>query len=183
MRSLAGRLGHGLTRAASGYAERTGWLGGLAVVLVVLGALALASETQSPSFLRLSGQPVSAVELGNTVNYSFHGQEYTFVASGRSQDAPAIAVTVYVDPSQPELAYLPRLSTEVFDASFVVTPFVLAGISLLVGWRRARAVRQRRPPPRSQGHGFAPGELLAHRAAERSPGLEVGDPEWPPPAA
>jgi hypothetical protein len=71
-------------------------------------------------------------------------------------------VTVYLDPSDPVLAVEDKLSTRIFDATFVLTPFLAAAASLGLGWRRGR--RQRRAATRDgrEGYGFSPGELRRH---------------------
>lgn len=151
-----------LARMGSAYAEATGWLGGAALALLVVGLLALLAELVSPSFLLWSGRRVQGVELGDTVNYQFDGGAYSFAVQGRPQEAPPLRVTVYVNSSEPRIAVLDRLSTRIGDAAFVLTPLVAAGACALGGWRRVRRIKRRRPPPGAQGYGFAPGELRNH---------------------
>ncbi len=153
-----------LTTAGSRYINATGWLGGLAVFLAAVGVLALLAKSQSPSFLMWTGHAVPGVKNGNSVNYKFDGVEYTFEVPGpgRSAQLPPLKVTVYLDPSEPLVAVVNNLATRIFDATFVLTPFMAAGFSALFGLLRVRRVR-RRPPPTSTGNGFAPGELRSRR--------------------
>jgi hypothetical protein len=158
-----------LRRVAAAYSSGTGGFGGIAVALAIIGVLAFLVETQSPSFQLWTGRAVTGVELGNTVNYGFQGIEYTFQATGRTQNAPPQKVTVYLDPGAPQVAALDRVSTRIFDASFVLTPFVAAALVALVGWRRVLRIR-RRTQASTFGYGFTPGDLpKPDRRHSRSP--------------
>jgi len=160
-------LAHLAARKLKTWAERlasvTGWLGGCAVVLVLVGVLAVCTEVLSPSFLLWTGHAVRGLDLGGTVNYQYHGVSYTFEAHDRPQDAPPKKVTVYLDPSNPIVAAEDKLSTRLFDASFVLVPFLAAAASLAMGWRRWRRAQRRSAAKDAQeGYGFRPGDLRGH---------------------
>ena len=134
-----------------------------ALVLVFVGVLAVCTEVLSPSFLLWTGHAVPGLDLGGTVNYQYHGVSYTFEAHDRPQDAPPQKVTVYLDPSDPVIAAEDKLSTRLFDATFVLAPFLAAAASLAVGWRRwRRARRHSAANDAREGHGFSPEELRSH---------------------
>jgi hypothetical protein len=144
-------------------ASVTGWFGGCAVVLVSVGVLAVCTEVLSPTFLLWTGHAVPGLDLGGTVNYQYHGVSYTFEAHDRPQGAPPQKVTVYLDPSDPVIAAEDRLSTRLFDATFVLAPFLAAAASLAMGWRRwRRAQRRSAAKDAREGYGFGPGELRGH---------------------
>ncbi|MGO8686678.1 MAG: hypothetical protein ACLQT7_05740 [Candidatus Dormibacteria bacterium] len=153
-----------LQASAQRLAGVAGWSGGCALILVLVGALAVCAEVVSPSFLLWTGRAVPGLDLGGSVNYQYRGTSYTFEAHDRSQDAPPERVTVYLDPSDPPVAVEDKLSTRIFDATFVLTPFVLAALCLAVGWeRRRRAQRRAAAHQGSEGYGFSPGQLRRHR--------------------
>ena len=147
-----------IRRAGVGYADATGCLGGVAVVVAILGLVAFLLETQAPSFQLWTGQAVTGLELGDTANFNFRGHEYTFQAGGRSQDAPPERVTIYFNPGDPEVAAVDEPSTRILDATFVLTPFIAAALFALAGWRRIRRMG-RSAQSDTTGYGFAPGEL------------------------
>lgn len=158
------RLPRRTARTLKSWAQRlasvTGWFGGCAVVLVFVGLLAVCTEVLSPSFLLWTGDAVPGLELGDTVNYQYHGVSYTFEAHDRPQDAPPQKVTVYLDPSDPNIAAEDKLSTRLFDATFVLAPFLASAASLALGWLRWRRSLQRAAAqPDHDAHGFRPGEL------------------------
>jgi hypothetical protein len=106
---------------------------------------------------------VPGLDLGGTVNYHYQGVSYTFEAHDRPQDAPPQRVTVYLDPGDPIVAVEDKLSTRIFDATFVLTPFLLAAASLAVGWgRRRRSQRRAAARQGGDGFGFGPEELRGH---------------------
>lgn len=116
-----------------------------------------------PSSLLWTGHAAPGLDLGGTVNYQYRGVSYTFEARDRRQDAPPERVTVYREPGDPVVAVEDKLSTRIFDAFFVLTPFVLAAASLAVGWGRRRRSQQRAAARLgSDGFGFTPGELRRH---------------------
>jgi hypothetical protein len=142
----------------------TGCSGGCALVLVAIGVLATLTEVVSPNFLLWTGHPVPGLNLGGTVNYRYRGIEYTFDAHDRAQNQPPERVTVYLDPNAPMLAVEDKLSTRIGDATFALTPFAAAGISLAVGWNSRRRARKRAAAQRDRdGYGFSPGALRGHR--------------------
>jgi len=162
--SLARLAARKLKTWAERLASVTGWFGGCAVVLVFVGVLAVCTEVLSPSFLLWTGHAVPGLDLGGTVNYQYHGISYTFEAHDRSQYAPPETVTVYLDPSDPILAVEDKLSTRLFDATFVLTPFLAAAASVALGWlRRRRSLRRAAAQLDRDGYGFRPGELGGHR--------------------
>jgi hypothetical protein len=112
-----------------------------ATVLLVLGVLCLLVELQSPSKIYWTGEQVPATNDGGIIFYTVDGQERT-LNDPREAPAQPTAVTVYVDPddsTRDRLAGPGRW----FDAVFVLTPFVAAGVVLLVGLERRRRFRRR----------------------------------------
>ena len=112
-----------------------------AVVLLVLGALCVLVELQSPSLICWTGERVPATNDAGIIFYTVDDQQRTLNDPHEAPPQPT-AVTVYADPddsSRDRVAGFGRA----FDAVFVLTPFVAAGAVLVVGLDRRRRFRRR----------------------------------------
>ena len=138
--------------------EGFGCLGGVALALVIVGLLALVSELQSPTSVLWTGRAVTAEDRGGVIQYSVNGVNYTLIDNAEPAGAPAHAVSVYYDPSKPNLALADNAATRWFDGTFVAVPFLLAaGVLLAAG------------PTGGFGQGFDPTELQARRRRVANP--------------
>jgi hypothetical protein len=146
--------------------EGIGCLGVIALVLAVIGVLALLLELQSPTAVLWTGSPVAAQDVGGVVLYPFGGHNYTLVLPNESAATPAHTVTVFVDPNNPSSALEDSSATRWFDAAFVGAPFVAAllliAIALVRNTTRLRA-RSARGSAGGFGQGFDPDELRGPR--------------------
>jgi hypothetical protein len=112
-----------------------------ATVLLVLGALCLLVELQSPSLVYWTGERVPATNDGGIVYYEVHGEQRT-LNDRREPPAHPQAATVYADPDDASRDHLGGIG-KAFDAVFVLSPFVAAGAVVLVGLVRRRQFRRR----------------------------------------
>ena len=154
-----------------------GCLGGIAVALVVVGLLALASELLSPTSVLWTGTAITAQDRGGVIQYSVNGVNYTVVENSEPASAPAHPVTVYYDPGKPNVALPDNAATRWFDGSFVAVPFLLAAGVLLTAAGRNRRRRRARDAAGATGgfgQGFDPSELRARRRVAK-PGADPPD--------
>lgn len=158
--------------------EGFGCLGGVALALVIVGLLALVSELQSPTSVLWTGRAVTAEDRGGVIQYSVNGVNYTLIDNAEPAGAPAHAVSVYYDPSKPNLALADNAATRWFDGTFVAVPFLLAaGVLLAAGSRnrRRRRLRDAAGPTGGFGQGFDPTELQARRRRVANPWTDPPD--------
>ncbi|MDQ6846922.1 MAG: hypothetical protein M3019_04980 [Candidatus Dormibacteraeota bacterium] len=164
-------------RRISGRIEGLGCLGGIALALATVGLLAVLSELQSPTSVLWTGHAVTAQDRGGVVQYSVGGVNYTLIENAEASSTPAHPVTVYYDPSKPNLALADNAATRWFDASFVGVPFLLAlGVVLAAAARNRRRRRGRVAQPTGGfGQGFDPTELRARRRRVANPWADPPD--------
>lgn len=77
----------------------------MAIVLAVIGVLAVLLKLQSPTSVLWTGRPVTATEVGGIVLYPFEGHDFTLIAPNELANTPAHRVTVFVDPNSPSLRW------------------------------------------------------------------------------
>jgi hypothetical protein len=159
--------------------EGAGCLGAIALLLCVLGVLALLLELQSPTAVLWTGRAVVAEDRGGVVLYPVNGHNYTLIMPNEPANTPAHRVTVFLDPSNPTAALADSASTRWFDAAFVSTPFIVAGaLFALALMRNSRRVRWRSQQARSRGGGFGQGFDVEQFRTRQPRG---GDPRGGPP--
>ncbi len=127
-----------------------------ALVLLVVGVLALLLELQSPvDTVFLTGRQIQGSSVRGLVYYSVDGIQYTIVNPQQSvTDTTAVPTTVFVDPARPGEGRINEV-TRWIDLGFVGIWPLAAVVLLIVGaWGRARS-RRTHPPARLDG-GWAP---------------------------
>jgi hypothetical protein len=102
-----------------------------AVVLLVLGVLCVLVELQSPSLVYWTGERVPGTNDGGIVYYTVAGEQRT-LNDPREAPAHPEPVVVYADPEDSSRDRQAGIG-KVFDAVFVLGPFVAAGAVLVVG--------------------------------------------------
>ena len=112
-----------------------------AVVLLVLGALCVLVELQSPSLICWTGERVPATNDAGIIFYTVGDQQRTLNDPHEAPLQPR-AVTVYADPDDSSRDRVAGFG-KAFDAVFVLTPFVAAGAVLVVGLERRRRFHRR----------------------------------------
>ncbi len=139
-----------------------GCVGAIALLLVVIGVLALLLELQSPTSVLWTGTAVVGHDTGGVVLYPLNGHNETVIVANEAPSTPPHPVTVYVDPTNPGSARVDSAVTRWFDAGFVAARFVAAmvfvGLGLVRRSRRRRAAL-RRGHSGGFGHGFHPDQL------------------------
>ncbi|MGI3782719.1 MAG: hypothetical protein ACRYG2_18315 [Janthinobacterium lividum] len=112
-----------------------------AVVLLVLGVLCVLVELQSPSLVYWTGERVPGTNDAGIVFYAVDGQDRT-LDDPREAPLHPEPVVVYADPEDGSRDRLAGIG-KAFDAAFVLTPFVAAGVVIIVGLGRRRQLRRR----------------------------------------
>ena len=112
-----------------------------ATVLLVLGALCLLVELQSPSLIFWTGERVPGTNDGGIIYYTVDGQNRT-LNDPREPPARPEPVVVYADPEDASRDRSSNLARG-FDLVFVLSPFVAAGAVVAVGLVRRRQFRRR----------------------------------------
>lgn len=157
-------------RSASGLRrsfEGLGCLGVVAVIMLVVGVLALLIELQSATAVLWTGQSATAHDRGGVGFFPYKGVSYTVIVPNEATTAPAPDITVYFDAKNPNLALVDSAATRWLDASFVAAPFTVGLAVMLAGLSRNRKRRRARlaaGPTGGFGHGFDPDELRARQA-------------------
>lgn len=113
-----------------------------AVVLLVLAALCVLVELQSPSKIYWTGDRVPGTNDGGIVFYEVGGEQRTLNDPREAPASPA-PVAVYTDADDSSRDRLGGPGRWV-DLIFVLTPFVGAGTVIIVGVVRTRRFRRRR---------------------------------------
>ncbi len=118
------------------------------LLFAVIGVLFLFAELQSSDTLLWTGRAVASIEKGGLDYYSFKGRSYTLDVPEEQVSEPAKPVTVYVDPSNPNLAIKDNPAARWFEASFVCLPFLAALATFLAGLARRRRFARPHGGPR-----------------------------------
>jgi hypothetical protein len=134
----------------------------VATCLLVLGVLCLLVELQSPSLIQWTGRPVPGTNDGGIAYYTVDGRERTLDVKGEAPAQP-VPVTVYVDPDDYTRDQVGG-PAKWFDATFVLVPFLAAGIVLAAGVGRRGRLRRRAAADESR-----------RRAAATRDGISGGD--------
>ncbi len=111
-----------------------------ALALVVLGVLAVLVQLQSPSMVCWTGERVVGTDDGGIIFYTVDGDERTLNDPREAPPRPE-PVRVCADPTDASRDRVAGLG-QAFDAAFVLTPFVAAGVVVLVGLVRRRSRRR-----------------------------------------
>ena len=124
-----------------------GWKIG-ALILLIMGCLAVLVELESPTLVLWTGQHVEGYSQNGLIYYEYKGVNYTTDNPGQSAtDSRRIPKTVYFKSSDPTSTNI-HGGTRWFDAFMVLIWFVGAGASLLAGvvhQRRRRKPRKATP--------------------------------------
>jgi hypothetical protein len=130
-----------------------GWFAGAAIGLFLFALLATLVEVQSPDVVLWTGQHVVGTEQGGVVIYEWHGQSYAVDAPGSGSSN---AVSVYLDPADPNHAMIDSAAGRALSASLVGVPLAGGVVLLTVGLtRRYRwGRRQRRRAVSGPGQGL-----------------------------
>ena len=142
-----------------------------ATVLLVLGALCVLVELQSPSLVYWTGERVPGTNDAGIVYYAVDGQNRTLNDPREAPPTPS-PVVVYADPEDASRDRQAGIG-KAFDAAFVLTPFVGAGALVVLGLVRRRGFRRRVaeagtvPPLRPRGDGPRPSRSSRWRRSSR----------------
>lgn len=117
-----------------------------ALVLVVLGVLAVLVQLQSPSMVCWTGERVVGTDDGGIIFYTVGDDERTLNDPHEAPPEPE-PVRVCADPEDSSRDRVAGLA-QAFDATFVLTPLVAAGVVVLVGLVRRRTRRRLAAQPR-----------------------------------
>jgi hypothetical protein len=127
--------------------DGAGWAVGLAAALIVFSLIALIAELQSPDAVLWTGQRVVGTEQHGLAYFRWHGRTYATPMQGYGS---ARAVTIYLDPANPDNAMADNLPTRMVTGLLAGGPLVAAAAVLTIGLTRKRRWarrQQRRPAP------------------------------------
>jgi hypothetical protein len=114
-----------------------------ALVLLLMGGVAVVVESQSASALYWTGRRVEGVSEGGIIFYRYGGQEYTTTDPARGAgDTRPVPVAVYVDPDDPTQSR-PDGVTRWVDAAGMGVWFAAALAVLPIGYVRRQRRRRR----------------------------------------
>jgi hypothetical protein len=120
--------------------DGAGWFVGSAVVLFTFALLAVLIGLQSSDIVLWTGQQVTGTEQNGLVSYRWQGYTYSLDVTGYGNSK---AVTVYLDPGNPEHAMTDSAFDRAAAAVLVGVPLA-GGVALLVigGTRNYRWTRR-----------------------------------------
>ncbi|MGI3779434.1 MAG: hypothetical protein ACRYG2_01525 [Janthinobacterium lividum] len=141
------------------------------IVLLVLGALCVLVELQSPSLVCWTGERVPGTNDAGIIFYTVDGEQRTLNDPHEAPLQPK-PVVVYADPQDASRDRQAGIG-KAFDAAFVLTPFVAGGVVIIVGlirrrrFRRRVAEREPRPAPGAPTAGSADGSRPSRSSPSR----------------